>query len=839
MRFRLIAALGLVFTSLTGFTSAQAAPKDIRPIELTIQGAPGQQGAVGVSIDSSLYLPLSSSKTPAPAILLAHGFGGSKNSVATEAQYLAKNGYVVLAWSARGFGQSTGQITMNSPKNEIADIQNLITYLSTRKEVIQQGARDPLVGIAGASYGGAAALLTAGYDKRIDAVVADITWNNLKNSLFPQSIEGSNVAGPFKKTWAGSFFAIATLPNAYLGECGNFSKEWCDAFVNSLNAGKPSAQAEQLLTASSPSTITQNITAPTFLMQGESDSLFQLSESLATASQITAAHPTTPLSLYWHASGHDGGSDESALTNQKTLKWFDIYLKNKSAKFPNFQVVNSNGTISLQDSTVIPKNLQSSVLPLSAKTEQIQLAPNIGPFTAPIGGIPAALSSLPGLGGAISLASSAIASLGGGASIPGGVVSAALLPGQSAVFDSEPLTKPQTIIGASKVKVHISSNRKDATLFFSLVIHTPEGGVKQPNGLVAPIYIDNIPQSGTDVLINLPAVVVDASIGDKIALAVSSTDQGFQLPNDGRFYSVQVTSPLTIPVTPIQAEITKSDFITWPVAAIVTIILAFGLVYWRRPRHNDAPLEDSDALVSVTNLSKVYKDGYKAVSELSFSVKRGQVVGLLGPNGAGKTTTLRMMMGLIYPTDGEIAIDNKPIYPGSPALANLGSFVEGPGFLPHLSGRENLNLYWRSIGREDEPMIEEALEIAGLGTALDKKVRSYSQGMRQRLAIAQAMLGMPDLLVLDEPTNGLDPQQIVAMRKVLKKYAKTGRTVIISSHLLSEVQQTCTHVVLMHRGRLIAFGTMRKILTRANKKVESLEDIFIELIGDDLTIGKE
>ena len=573
-------------------------------------------------------------------------------------------------------------------------------------------------------------------------------------------------------------------------------------------------------------------------MQGESDSLFQLSESVATASQISSAHPQTPLSMFWHASGHDGGSDESALTNEKTLQWFDIYLKKKISTFPKFQVVDSNGTISLQDSTVIPKNLAGSVLPLGKKTDIIQIAPNLAPFTAPIGGIPAALSSLPGLGGALSLASSAISSLGGGG-IPGGVVSAALLPGQSAVFDSQPLTKPLTIIGASKVKVHISSNRKDATLFFSLVIHTPEGGVKQPNGLVSPVYIDNIPASGVDETVNLPAVVTDASIGDKIAVAVSSTDQGFQLPNDGRFYSVQVISPLTIPVTPLQAEIAKSDFITWPIAAIITILIAFGLVYWRRPRHNNEALQDSDALVSVTNLSKVYKDGYKAVSGLSFSVKRGQVVGLLGPNGAGKTTTLRMMMGLIYPTDGEIAINNKPIYPGSPALANLGSFVEGPGFLPHLSGRENLNLYWRSIGREDEPMIEEALEIAGLGTALDKKVRSYSQGMRQRLAIAQAMLGMPDLLVLDEPTNGLDPQQIVAMRKVLKKYAKTGRTVIISSHLLSEVQQTCTHVVLMHRGQLIAFGTMKKILTRANKKVESLEDIFIELIGDDLTIGKE
>jgi len=111
--------------------------------------------------------------------------------------------------------------------------------------------------------------------------------------------------------------------------------------------------------------------------------------------------------------------------------------------------------------------------------------------------------------------------------------------------------------------------------------------------------------------------------------------------------------------------------------------------------------------------------------------------------------------------------------------------------------------------------------------------------MRQRLAIAQAMLGMPDLLVLDEPTNGLDPQQIKAMREVLKSYAKTGRTVIVSSHLLSEVEQTCSHVVLMHRGKLIAFGTLKKILKMTGKKAGSLEEIFIELIGDDLTIGKE
>ena len=267
------------------------------------------------------------------------------------------------------------------------------------------------------------------------------------------------------------------------------------------------------------------------------------------------------------------------------------------------------------------------------------------------------------------------------------------------------------------------------------------------------------------------------------------------------------------------------------------MILAALYIRLRRPKI--APSHDeSRSLVEVEKLGKVYKDGYRAVSDLSFTVERGQVVGLLGPNGAGKTTTLRMVMGLIFPTEGSIYIGGKPVYPGSPALSNLGSFVEGPGFLPHLSGRENLSLYWRSIGRDGDTYLDEVIAITKLGTALDKKVRSYSQGMRQRLAIAQAMLGMPDLLVLDEPTNGLDPQQIVEMRQVLKEYAATGRTVIISSHLLAEVQQTCSHVVLMHRGQLVAFGPMKKILSQ-NRASNSLEEIFLELIGDDLVIGKE
>ena len=405
------------------------------------------------------------------------------------------------------------------------------------------------------------------------------------------------------------------------------------------------------------------------------------------------------------------------------------------------------------------------------------------------------------------------------------------------MLESAPLAAPLSLVGPSSIKVRITSTTGAATLFFSLVTKSPSGAITQPNGVVSPVRLTNIPAGGAVVTVDLPSVVLDAAMGDVIAVGVSSTDQGYELPKLSRFYSVSPLSPLTYRTVVASASTSKGANVGWPIAAVFVLISAFFYVRLRKPKI--APSHDeSTALVEIENLGKVYKDGYRAVSDLSFTVERGQVVGLLGPNGAGKTTTLRMVMGLIFPTEGSIYMDGKPVYPGSPALANLGSFVEGPGFLPHLSGRENLSLYWRSIGRDGEQYLDEVVAITKLGTALDKKVRSYSQGMRQRLAIAQAMLGMPDLLVLDEPTNGLDPQQIAEMRQVLKDYAATGRTVIISSHLLAEVQQTCSHVVLMHRGQLIAFGPMKKILSR-NRKSNTLEEIFLELIGDDLVIGQE
>ena len=816
MKIRAISVLAVIVAS---FISPSVANADEQISEI-IETAPG------ISIDTSQYLP---KKLPAPAILIAHGFGGSKDSVESDAKFFASKGFVVLTWSARGFGESTGQIEMNSIDSEVADTRALITYLAKSKNVLLDSDGDPRVGIMGSSYGGANALLTASQDSRIDAVISDITWSDLEQGLFPQSVERSLASGPFKKVWAGTFFSAVTLQSAYLGECGAFAQRWCDAYQSAVLQGKPSLTDKKLLESVSPIKYASSISAPTLLSQGQADSLFPLSESYELAQELKKNKTENPLSMIWHADGHDGSNAQAPYLREQFLLWFQKHLLEREIEFPIFQFTRSNGSISLQDSTVIPKVFTSENLPFENEPKQLQLVTPTAAMIYPIGGVPSAISALPGIGSAGALASQLLSNLAG--------FSPAFLPGQSGLLESAPLTEPISVVGPSSIKVRITSTEPDATLFFSLVTKTPSGAINLPNGIVAPVRITNISESGTDVVVNLPATILDASIGDVIAVGISSTDQGYETPKTSRFYSVSPLSPLTYQTSIATAAQSSSANILWPLGAFVSVILAAIFVRIRRPKIAPAK-ETSDALVAVENLSKTYKDGHRAVADLSFEVQRGQVVGLLGPNGAGKTTALRMIMGLIFPTKGSIYLNGESVYPGSPALSNIGCFIEGPGFLPHLSGRENLRLYWRSIGRDGEQHLDQVVAITKLGTALDKKVRTYSQGMRQRLAIAQSMLGMPDLLVLDEPTNGLDPQQIAEMRQVLKNYASTGRTVVISSHLLAEIQQTCSHVVLMHRGELVAFGPMEDLLSK-NRRSQSLEEIFLELIGDDLVIGQE
>jgi ABC-2 type transport system ATP-binding protein len=214
-------------------------------------------------------------------------------------------------------------------------------------------------------------------------------------------------------------------------------------------------------------------------------------------------------------------------------------------------------------------------------------------------------------------------------------------------------------------------------------------------------------------------------------------------------------------------------------------------------------------VIEAVGLSKAFGEGVRAVDSLSFGVSEGHVCGLLGPNGAGKTTTLRMLVGLVRPSEGQARLLDELISPGSKVLASVGTMIEHAQFVPYLSGMRNLRFYWEARGDDFAAAnVDRALAVAGLGDAIDRKVKTYSQGMRQRLGIARALLGSPKIMILDEPTNGLDPGEMREVRALLERLANEGVTVLLSSHLLSEVEQVCTDVVVMDKGRLVAEGTI-------------------------------
>ena len=202
----------------------------------------------------------------------------------------------------------------------------------------------------------------------------------------------------------------------------------------------------------------------------------------------------------------------------------------------------------------------------------------------------------------------------------------------------------------------------------------------------------------------------------------------------------------------------------------------------------------------------------KAVNNLNLEIPNGSVFGFLGPNGSGKSTTIRMMTALISPDVGEVFINGKSIQKnGSNALSNVGALIERADFHKHLSAKTNLKMLARMDGT-DFSNIQKVLDRTGLGSRANDKVKTYSQGMKQRLGIAQALMGNPKLLILDEPTNGLDPEGMKEIRDLVGELSSEGITVFISSHLLDEVQKICSHVAMISLGELIIAGKMEDLL---------------------------
>ena len=205
-----------------------------------------------------------------------------------------------------------------------------------------------------------------------------------------------------------------------------------------------------------------------------------------------------------------------------------------------------------------------------------------------------------------------------------------------------------------------------------------------------------------------------------------------------------------------------------------------------------------------------------AVDGLTMEVPQGEVFGFLGPNGAGKTTTIAMLLGLVRPTAGSAELLGQDLRRGlGHALRRTGATIESPAFYPYLSGRDNLRVVARVLGGAAETRIDSVLEQVGLGLRGGDKFKVYSMGMKQRLALAAALLNDPELLILDEPTNGLDPAGIQETRSLLRRMVdEQGKTVFLSSHLLHEVQQVCDRVMIIDRGRVIAQGRVEELLRR-------------------------
>jgi ABC-2 type transport system ATP-binding protein len=830
----------VVVIALIGW-AAWPTPKTYTTADQMITVLSGPSGTEPISLDSTLYLPKSADADhPVPAILLAHGFGGSKQSVVSDAQDFAARGYAVLTWTARGFGRSGGEIHLDSTDYEVRDAQRLIDWLAARPDIAKNGPGDPKVAAVGGSYGGALSLLLAGQDNRVDAIVPMITWNDLARAFLPESTGQGAADGVFKKQWAGIFFGSgsgagsASLLDSLAGaggaaglppgaaaalanvdpSCGRFAKDVCAAYLDVATNGQPSDATIKLLRASSPALTADKIKAPTLLIQGQADSLFPLSEGIANYRAIAATG--TPVRMDWFTGGHDGGQGPQADRDRVrflTISWLDYYLMGKGEN-PGTGFTFSRVTgFDAETRRITTSGFRSDTFPDSAMGIPVSV-PIAGPtqrVANPPDSTPAAISSLPGTG------SGGLSGLLAGASLE--------IPGQHADFISTPLAANTDVVGTPTVQLRASAPTGEAVLFVKLYDVAPGSGASLPFGLTAPVRLKNLPatiDAAEPISVALPAIVHRFEAGHRLRITVSTSDQAFSTPATPTVYTIALPAAGTAVTLPqlTGTPITNPDVIwRYVLAGLVTLIvlgIATALIVARvrrRQRLVSVVEELADTPLVVKGLRKEYADGFVAVSKVDFTVERGQVVGLLGPNGAGKTTSLRVLLGMTQPTKGEIFVFGHHLTPGADVLTRLGALVEGPGFLPHVTGLENLKLYWKATGRpEADAHLDEALDIAGLGDAVHRKVRKYSHGMKQRLAIAQAMLGLPELLVLDEPTDGLDPPQIAEMRKVLRAYATDGRAVLVSSHLLAEVEQTCTHVVVMNKGEVVANGPVEDVV---------------------------
>ncbi len=247
-------------------------------------------------------------------------------------------------------------------------------------------------------------------------------------------------------------------------------------------------------------------------------------------------------------------------------------------------------------------------------------------------------------------------------------------------------------------------------------------------------------------------------------------------------------------------------------------------------------------IVTTEHLTKKYKS-FIAVNDVSLHIRKGSIYGFLGPNGAGKSTTMKMLLGLTAPTNGAFTIDGKK-FPADriPILKEIGSFIESPSFYANLTGRENLDIIRRILALP-KSAVDDALELVGLSEFGDRLAKKYSLGMKQRLGLAGALLGRPPILILDEPTNGLDPSGIHEIRNLIKSLPDLyDCTILISSHMLSEIELIADDIGILNHGHLLFEGSLDELRQNALQSgfaSDNLEDMFLSMIDEDNKIRKQ
>lgn len=582
--------IALVVTILLGAGVVASAPAraylgpvvDVRPISFDVVDGPLDDQHV--RIDGSLYVPATATAAdPAPVVVLHHGFGGSKDDLDALARQTAHRGFLALAYSARGFGSSTGTIGLASVDHDVKDAVQVIDALAQVPEVLLDAPGDPRVGITGRSYGGGLALMTATADPRIDALAPRITWSSLAYSLGPNNLLAGDStlglaedgpAGIYKLQWATFFFGLGALQpvidppssdllgglrglvGAVLGggsldgpDCLGFTTDICRAYLSSVAAGEPTAGSIALLERSSPIDRLGGVDVPTFLVQGEDDTLFNLAESLRTANALRANG--APVKLLWHSGGHSGdlapgeadeGLDPGDVINARILDWWDRWLGEDPRRLtgPGFEYAleDDEGRVRYAGAPAFDAPSPATVRFLSGDGNIVEVRNQVSNgsrrFSSPLLGLPAAYSETSAVQERLDLP-------------------AFDLPGQHLAWETSAFPTDSALVGVPRLlDLELTSSTGEAWLFAKLYDVAPDGRAELIRRQVSAVRADDL----SDPLdLALPGAAHVVEDGHRLRLVLASTDLAYANRRTPDTYTVTVEAlappRLHLPLGPV------------------------------------------------------------------------------------------------------------------------------------------------------------------------------------------------------------------------------------------------------------------------------------------------